>query len=44
MVMLAKGSEGLVDVHGGHGDGKRNATGVRLLEFAMANDLAVGNT
>ena len=41
---VGKQSEGFVDVHVGHGYGVQNAAGVRLLEFAMANDLAVGNT
>ena len=32
------------EVHGGHGFGKRNPAGDRILEFAQANDLLVGNT
>ena len=32
------------DVHGGHGYGTRNDAGERLLEFARANDLVIGNT
>ena len=36
--------EDFVDVHSGHGYGVRNAAGVRLLEFAMSNDLVVGDT
>ena len=35
---------GYEDVHGGHGYGIRNAEGERILEFALANDLLVGNT
>ncbi|CAH1263777.1 Hypp2763 [Branchiostoma lanceolatum] len=35
---------GFEEVHGGHGFGDRNAEGERLLEFALANDLLVGNT
>ena len=31
-------------VHGGHAFGKRNKEGERILEFALANDLIVGNT
>ena len=40
------GSEGcgFEEVHGGKGFGVRNAEGERLLEFAVANDLVVGNT
>ena len=32
------------NVHGGQGFGSRNAEGERILEFALANDLLVGNT
>ena len=32
------------DAHGGHGFGSRNAEGERILEFALANYLLVGNT
>ena len=35
---------GYEDVHGSHGYGTRNAEGERILEFALANDLLVGNT
>ena len=38
---VANGYEG---VHGGHGYGLRNTEGERILEFAVAHDLAVGNT
>ena len=31
-------------VHGGHGYGLRNTEGERILEFAVAHDLVVGNT
>ena len=34
---------GFEDVHGGHGFGTRNVEGQRVLEFALANDLVVGN-
>ena len=32
------------NVHGGQGLGKRNHEGERLLEFAVANELVVGNS
>ena len=32
------------EVHGGHGFGARNSEGERILEFAVAHDLLVGNT
>ena len=32
------------EAHGGHGYGVRNAEGESVLEFAIANDLIVGNT
>ena len=32
------------DVHGGQALGKRNHEGERLLEFAVANELVVGNS
>ena len=32
------------EVHGGHGFGIRNAEGRRILEFAVANNLIIGNT
>ena len=35
---------GYDNVHGGHGYGERNTEGARILEFATANDLLVGNT
>ena len=37
-------ANGYEDVHGSHGFGTRNSEGVSILEFAMANDLLVGNT
>ena len=37
-------ADGFETVHGGHGFGKRNPEGVRVLDFALANDLVVGNT
>ena len=36
--------DGFDEVHGGQGFGVRNAEGVTILEFALANDLRVGNT
>ena len=38
--IVANGYEG---VHGGHGYGLRNTEGKRILEFAVAHDLVVGN-
>ena len=35
---------GYEDVHGGNGYGMRNTEGKRILEFAVAHDLVVGNT
>ena len=35
---------GFSEAHGGHGFGTRNAEGERILEFAVANGLRVGNT
>ena len=35
---------GYEDVHGGNGYGLRNTEGKRILEFAVAHDLVVGNT
>ena len=37
-------SNGFEEVHHGKGFGVRNVEGERLLEFALANDLSVGNT
>jgi len=37
-------SSGYEDAHGGRGFGIRNPEGERVLEFAVANDLVVGNT
>ncbi|XP_052271871.1 uncharacterized protein LOC127872585 [Dreissena polymorpha] len=39
-----KDYDGFGDVHGGRGFGVRNKEGERVLEFALANDLVVGNT
>ena len=33
-----------LDAHGNHGYGSRNVEGERILEFAIANELRVGNT
>ena len=35
---------GYEDIHGGHAIGRHNDEGERLLEFANANDLVVGNS
>ena len=37
-------SIGFEEVHGGQAIGKRNTEGERVLEFAIANELVVGNT
>ena len=37
-------STGFEEVHGGQAIGKRNTEGERILEFAFANELVVGNT
>ena len=37
-------ADGYEDAHGGHGFGERNPEGVRILQFALANNLTVGNT
>ena len=37
-------STGFEEVHGGQAIGKRNTEGERVLEFAYANELVVGNT
>ena len=37
-------SKGFEEVHGGQAIGKRNTEGERVLEFAFANELVVGNT
>ena len=41
---VGSGSCGFEEVHWGRGFGERNAEGERVLEFAFANDLVVGNT
>ena len=41
---LGKVTNGYEGVHGGHGYGLRNTEGERILEFAVAHDLVVGNT
>ena len=41
---LGSQSTGFEEVHGGQAIGKRNTEGERILEFAFANDLLVGNT
>ena len=37
-------ADGYEDAHGGHGFGERNLEGVRILQFALANNLTVANT
>ena len=37
-------ADGYENVHGGRGYGDRNTEGERILEFATANDLVIGNT
>ena len=41
---IGKASAGFEEVHGGCGFGDRNTEGERILEFATANNLAVGNS
>ena len=41
---LGSQSTGFEEVHGGQAIGKRNTEGERVLEFAFANELVVGNT
>ena len=41
---IGKSAAGYEGVHGGHGFGKRNTEGERVLEFAISNDLVVGNS
>ena len=38
------GASAGLDAHGGHGFGISNTEGERILEFAIANGLCVGNT
>ena len=37
-------SDGFEGIHGGHGYGDRNSDGIRILDFCVANQLAVLNT
>ena len=41
---VGKTAPGYEGVHGGAGYGERNADGERILDFAVANDLVIGNT
>ena len=41
---VGENTAGFEDVHGGHGYGNQNPDGVRILDFCLANKLAVGNT
>ena len=41
---VGRAADGFEEVHGGFGYGERNYEGVRLLDFAVAHDLVIGNT
>ena len=41
---VGRAADGFEEVHGGFGYGERNNEGVRLLDFAVAHDLVIGNT
>ena len=41
---MGESSGGFEDTHGGHGYGIRNSDGVRMLDFCVANRLAIANT
>ena len=41
---VGKSADGFPQVHGGFGFGERNDEGGRLLDFAVAHDLVIGNT
>ena len=41
---VGKAADGYEGVHGGFGYGERNADGDRILDFAVANELVIGNT
>ena len=40
---VGRAADGFEEVHGGFGYGERNDEGVRLLVFAVAHDLVIGN-
>ena len=44
MATVRKVANGYESVHGGHGYGLRYTEGERILKFAVAHDLVVGNT
>ena len=41
---IGRDSAGFHGIHGGYGFGEHNPEGVRILEFAVAHGLAVGNS
>ena len=41
---VGKSADGFHQIHGGFGFGERNAEGGRILDFAVAHDLVIGNT
>ena len=41
---VGRAADEFEEVHGGFGYGERNEEGVRLLDFAVAHDLVIGNT
>ena len=41
---VGRAADGFEEVHGGFRYGERNDEGVRLLDFAVAHDLVIGNT
>ena len=41
---VGRAADGFEEVHGGNGYGVRNDDGGRLLDFAVAHDLVIGNT
>ena len=41
---VGRAADGFEEVHSGFGYGERNAEGGRLLDFAVAHDLVIGNT
>ena len=40
---VGRAADGFEEVHGGYGYGVRNDEGGRLLDFAVAHDLVIGN-
>ena len=41
---VGRAADGFEEVHGGYGYGVRNDEGGRLLDFAVAHNLVIGNT